>query len=138
MKRDVLRRGAQKVDHVLRVKADLHLPAVVLRRNTLFALAGFRQRRMNLQLARQYLEPDSSRSLVRKLSHTFYCRPKLIPFHQELVWMILRKDAVVIREVPGQLTAQQQPLAQFEEQVILISREADLCVGPGFRRELQD
>src|ERR1700683_513224 len=59
---------SQKIEHVLGVESDLRGRSVKLRWNTLFALAGFRNRRMDLDLARSRAEADGSRPLVRELS----------------------------------------------------------------------
>ena len=68
MKRDLLiGKGAKKIEEILRVEADLHRFAVVIGGDGLFALAGFRQRGMDVQLAFLNSHPDGAGPLIGKL-----------------------------------------------------------------------
>src|ERR1039457_2645133 len=139
MKLDVpLRNGPQKVEKVLSVEPDLDRISVVVDRDALFALAGFGQRRMDLYLARQHAESNSPRPLIGKLRYTLDGAAQLIAIQLNRTGMVLRKDALEVREIPGQLAAKQQPATDLEKQVILVAGKLNLLIAGALLRKLQN
>ena len=103
---------------------------VVVSGMALFALAGLRNRRMNLQFA--LLQPAAGwRATVHRRTAPRARSPPCNSSRssQHRMRMILRQHPLEIRKVAGQLAAQQQPLANLEEQVIFVAGELNLLAG---------
>ena len=58
------------------------------------------------------------RSLIRKLADPLHRRANLLALQNDRLRMVLRQYSFKIRKIPGQLTADEKPLAKLEEQVI--------------------
>src|SRR5258708_29452322 len=93
---------------------------------------------MNLYLGRQHPESDRPRALIGELRDALDSTAQLITVYLNGVRMVLRKDTLKIRKVAGQLTAEQQPVADTEEQVIVIAGELNLGIFGALLRKLQN
>ena len=69
----------RKSSRYVRVEPDLDRTALILRRQSLFAFAGFRKRRMNLHFAVLHAHPDGARTFVGKLRHALDRLAELFP-----------------------------------------------------------
>src|ERR1017187_4916669 len=70
---------AQELKQVLRVETDIQRRAGILGRDTLFALARFRNGREDLDLAGTKLHVNRTGTLVGELRHAFDGRADLVP-----------------------------------------------------------
>src|SRR5579871_1425899 len=116
-----LRNRSQELQKVAGIKSDFHRATVIFHGQALFALAGFRKRRMDLHLAGQGLQTDGAGALIGKLCYPLNRFAELFPVDEYRMRLILRKYSLKIREVSSQLTAEQQPISELEKEMIFIS-----------------
>ena len=87
------------------------------------AFAGLRDRREDFHFFLGEPHADSSRAFVGKLSDTFNSLSEFIPAEGHRASGLFRKYPFVVREIAGELSAHQQPRADLEKQVIIVTRK---------------
>ncbi len=78
---------------------------------------------MNFDFAFVNLHANGSRTFIGELRDAFDGGAQFFALQNHGVRMILRQHALEIREIAGQLAAQQQALADCEEQVVIVAGE---------------
>src|SRR5438270_11158608 len=107
----LVRNHPQEIHEVLSIEADFHRFTVVLRGHALLAFAGFRNRRVDLDLTRAELNADRARAFVGELGYALDRRAEFIALKGYRIRLILRQHALEIGEVARELAGQQHAIA---------------------------
>ena len=125
---DVGRDRGEKIEHVLRVEADLHRRAGVVDRQRFLRFAELRAARRDVDLALVDLKLHRARSLVRQQRHALDRVGQPIALELDVLVVALRNDALVGGKLAVDHPRDQHAAADLEEQVVLAALVADVAV----------
>src|SRR5579872_1727328 len=93
---------------------------------------------MNVQFAFLYPELNGAGAFIGELGDAFDRFPQFLAVERHRMRMILGQYPLEVREVPGKLSAQQQAIAELEEQMVLVAGKLNHRVRVGFSAQLQN